>query len=200
MSKTTKTPKHLKEVIEAFDLPKRLKHESINLFPNLKPLNTLATKNLFIYGKSGTGKTINALNTLIHIALSTYPKGPKEDKDFLKKLYFEDFQCAYVNVPELLNHIRNSIKSNETDDLISKYKQVDYLILDDIGVEKQSPWVYEILYLLVNYRYNEYKYTIVTSNVDPQKLIDKFGDDRIISRIMDNSELVHKTKNWRVKK
>ena len=60
--------------------------------------------------------------------------------------------------------------------------QCDLLILDDIGVERGTPWTQERLYDLLNTRYNECKCTIFTSNLGPTEIEDKLGT-RIASRI-----------------
>ncbi len=54
------------------------------------------------------------------------------------------------------------------------------LVLDDLGVERNSDWAYERLFTIVNGRYNDLRPTIVTSNTPVERL-----DSRLVSRIMD---------------
>ena len=54
------------------------------------------------------------------------------------------------------------------------------LIIDDLGMESQTKWVNDTVYDIINYRYNDKKKTIYTSNVS---LKDMDYDDRIVSRI-----------------
>lgn len=56
------------------------------------------------------------------------------------------------------------------------------VILDDIGVEKNSEWVSTTLYTIINGRYENERPTILISNLNIKELADKV-DDRIVSRI-----------------
>lgn len=59
--------------------------------------------------------------------------------------------------------------------------QVPVLVVDDIGVEKQSPWVNEKLYEIINGRMIQKQVTVFTSNCRMEELP---LDERITSRIM----------------
>jgi DNA replication protein DnaC len=68
-------------------------------------------------------------------------------------------------------------------DVLRKYEEADILILDEIGTEKPSDWVFQMLYLLINYRYEYLKQTIIVSNFGLAELQERLNDDRIPSRI-----------------
>ena len=180
----------LAKIVYELQLPIRLKKESLLYFKQINkiPLDS----NILIYGKSGTGKTIQAINILINHALDNYP-----DNDILEYSFFSSFQYGYLNISEFLYNLRKSITSYLIDDYIQKYLNIDYIILDDIGVEKSTEWVHEILYLIINHRYNNYKKMIITSNLPPSDLSKKINDDRLMSRILTDTKIINKTHNYR---
>ena len=99
-----------------------------------------------------------------------------------------DFQienrALYLNTNIFLEQLRNSFDDKESNinTLLDRAYKCDLLILDDIGVERGTPWTQERLYDLLNTRYNECKCTIFTSNLSPSEIEDKLGT-RIASRI-----------------
>lgn len=56
------------------------------------------------------------------------------------------------------------------------------LLVDDLGAAKNSDWVEEITYRLINSRYQECRPTIFTSNIPPTQLTSALGD-RVASRL-----------------
>lgn len=99
--------------------------------------------NLFIFGSVGNGKTMLAVATAHNFA--------------------PYYSVAVWGVVDLFTTIRasfNSYNNTERPDL----KRPEILVLDDIGKSKASDFVYEELYNLVNYRWEQGKTTIFTSN------------------------------------
>jgi DNA replication protein DnaC len=78
------------------------------------------------------------------------------------------------------------------------YLSVDYLILDDIGVEKVTDFVKQSLYYLINTRYMYEKHIYFSSNLSLEDLGKKF-DERISSRISGMCKIKHfKGKDLRI--
>lgn len=77
--------------------------------------------------------------------------------------------------------------STSSSEIINTCRNAEVLILDDIGVEKQSAWVNETMYSILDYRLSQCKPTIFTSNHKPYELA---YDERIIDRITRMTELV----------
>lgn len=77
--------------------------------------------------------------------------------------------------------------STSSADIINLCRNCEVLILDDIGVEKQSAWVNETMYTILDYRMSQCKPTIFTSNHRPHELS---YDERIIDRISRMTELI----------
>jgi DNA replication protein DnaC len=63
------------------------------------------------------------------------------------------------------------------------------LILDDVGQEKGSTWVWEQLYILINRRYETLLPTIFTTNLDPGQWTSRWGG-AIASRITGMSLII----------
>ena len=64
-------------------------------------------------------------------------------------------------------------------EIINKYSLVDWLVLDDLGIEKTSDWSFQTLYLIINQRYEKLKPVIFTSNLSLEELAGQLGDDRL---------------------
>lgn len=77
--------------------------------------------------------------------------------------------------------------STSSAEIINLCRGCEVLILDDIGVEKQSAWVNETMYTILDYRMTQGRPTIFTSNHRPHELA---YDERIIDRITRMTELV----------
>lgn len=136
-------------------------------------------QSLFVTGEFGTGKTHKAVAMLKAYVMS------------LNCLEFREpftTKALFITVPELLVALRASFnqKSQESQEseaaLFARFCNVDFLVLDDIGVEKISDWVLQSLYVIINKRYSEQRQTIITSNLNLSELKQVIGE-RIASRI-----------------
>ena len=65
-----------------------------------------------------------------------------------------------------------------------KGKVVDLLHLDDVGAERQTEWVLEQLYSIVNTRYEDQRAIVVTTNLQPDELAAQIGE-RTVSRLIE---------------
>ena len=150
-------------------IQKDLKEIEIEVNPN--ELIFLRTGgSLFLTGATGSGKTLYSINVLLASLRLTFIKqfGPRVHK--------------FITVTNLLEEIKKSFDEDSETDPIGFYSEVDFLVLDDLGVEKITDWSLEKLYQIINHRYEFLKPTVFTSNLDLKELSDKLGD-RIPSRI-----------------
>jgi DNA replication protein DnaC len=78
---------------------------------------------------------------------------------------------AVYPVPRLLAEIKRTFDRDASDNYMAFFRRlctVDVLVLDDLGAEKQTEWVLEQLYSIVNERWQDRRSIVVTTNVpDP---------------------------------
>jgi DNA replication protein DnaC len=125
-------------------------------------------RGLWIFGDVGTGKT-----TL----------GMLASKEAIKRGH----SVAIYSVPRLLAEIRDTYDAGAGDrsygDFFNELGSIDLLHLDDLGAEKQTEWVLEQLYSLVNERYEQERSVVVTSNVTEVGELEQQIGKRTISRL-----------------
>jgi DNA replication protein DnaC len=81
---------------------------------------------------------------------------------------------AVYPVPRLLAEIKRTFDRDASDSYLGFFRRlctVDVLVLDDLGAEKQTEWVLEQLYSIVNERWQDRRSIVVTTNIpdaDPE--------------------------------
>lgn len=111
---------------------------------------------IYIEGTNGTGKT--------HLAVAIA----------LKLIYEDKIPVICKTAGDLLLDIKRTFNDNSTVDeaqVLDIYKQVDLLIIDDLGKEQCSDWSMSMLYSILNDRYEEMRPTIITTNYNAVGLI-----------------------------
>jgi DNA replication protein DnaC len=76
-------------------------------------------------------------------------------------------QCLFVDYRELLKEIQNSYNpSVQTTELeiLRPVFDADVLLLDELGAIRPTEWVWDTVSHILNYRYNEKKTTLITTN------------------------------------
>ncbi len=78
---------------------------------------------------------------------------------------------AVYPVPRLLAEIKRTFDRDASDNYLAFFRKlcsVDLLVLDDLGAEKQTEWVLEQLYSIINERWQDTRSIVVTTNLpDP---------------------------------
>jgi len=124
---------------------------------------------MWFFGNSGTGKTTLAM-LISKIALEA------------------GHSVAIYSLPKLLSRIRQTydaeIGEQSYAQLFERLANVDLLHLDDLGAEKQTEWVLEQLYALVNERYEAQRSLVVTTNLPEDELEKQIGV-RVVSRLVE---------------
>jgi DNA replication protein DnaC len=114
--------------------------------------NLDAGKGLWFDGPVGTGKTSLA----ILVAKAARDAG---------RTY------AVYPVPRLLAEIKRTFDRDSSDSYLGFFRRlctVDVLVLDDLGAERQTEWVLEQLFSIVNERWQDRRSIVVTTNIpDP---------------------------------
>jgi DNA replication protein DnaC len=157
--------------------------------------------NLVLSGGVGSGKT--------HLAVAILRELIREGEAGQKKLgyvkknvwHYVGNTALFASAPEILAEIRATYGSKEENEqeIIAKYANVGYLVLDDLGAEKSTEWSISTLYLIIDRRYrNEYP-TIVTTNLT----MDEIGQHisrRIASRLASGKVVTIKAPDYRMKR
>jgi DNA replication protein DnaC len=149
--------------------------------------DNLDRESAYLYGPVHSGKTIRAAQMLLQ---------------FEKEKYVEGYKVftAYIPVVELFFKIKKTYEKQDQSSefqLVDYYsKAVDFLLLDDIGPEYSTDWAMNILYLIINRRYEMMKTTVITSNLSINKLAERANDDRIPSRIRAMCQLIEMKKQY----
>lgn len=90
-------------------------------------------------------------------------------------------QTLMMTVPDLLDLLRSDYdEKHEQRDSLSKVREIDLLILDDLGTQNSTQWAVEKLFQIINYRYIKKLSTVFTTNLRLENI-----DGRIASRIRD---------------
>jgi DNA replication protein DnaC len=108
---------------------------------------------LLLVGPSGRGKTHLACAILSELVLTKSATG------------------LYVDFSDLLMKIQTSFRPDadmSKESVLTPYAEAEILVLDELGASKPHPWVLDVLYSLLNSRYNRKKVTIATSNFEDE--------------------------------
>jgi DNA replication protein DnaC len=73
---------------------------------------------------------------------------------------------VFCDFTDLLDRIQASYgRSDESsDDILDPYRAAELLVLDELGARRPTDWARDMLYGLLNTRYNRKRVTIVTTN------------------------------------
>lgn len=179
-------------------IPKRYEHCSLETFKDkttvLKNAKTRVQefvdlwpatddgRGLLLMGGCGAGKTHLAVAALVEIIKSGKPG----------RLTFSNFQ-------DLIQEIQASFDNDQVpskSELMRPLLETDLLVLDELGSQKPTTFVQDILYYLINTRYNEQKTTIFTTNyfdtpadAREETLVQRIGT-RLRSRLYEMANLV----------
>ena len=130
---------------------------------------------LLLYGDFGTGKTGLAVGALREWQVLKHEP------------------ALFITAPQLLDRIRETYSGRAEDseaEVLQLVKDVELLVLDDLGAERVTDWVQEKLFTIINYRHDWHRVTIFTSNLDIRRLAGHLGE-RIVWRIDEMAECVH---------
>jgi len=143
---------------------------------------TVGRESICLLGDAGRGKT--------HLALGAARLAREKGNSVLA-----------LKTIDLLTRIKRTYeKKDDTAEvaIMRVLKNVDLLVIDDIGVEKTTEWVLAKLYEVIDYRHGR-KSTIFTTNLTGKQMKEKEGM-ALVSRIW-GSELrieIEGDKDWRI--
>lgn len=121
-------------------------------------------RSLYIYGMPGTGKTFlaKALNNELVKAL---------------------VPVCFIRAVDLAITLRKETFGDQYKEVLAQFSKVPVLIIDDLGTQKNTEWVSETIFSILDSRYTNRLKTIITSNIAPSE----HGKDqiRLTSRLSD---------------
>ena len=127
-------------------------------------------KGYYFWGTPGSGKTLLACIILQELMLKYALPGRFVD---ISRQFFQRLKRSYDSTDELYG-----TEGQILDELI----EVPFLVIDDFGVQRNTEWESEMLYNLLDARYEKEHLTIITSNVHINDFIN-IAHGRIHSRI-----------------
>lgn len=148
------------------NIPRRYEHCSLDTFREKTPIlkvakqrvqnfvdlwpNSPEGKGLLLMGGCGVGKTHLAVAALIEIINSGKPG----------RLVFSNFQDMIQEIQASFDADTATTKA----EILRPILEADLLVLDELGSQKPTQFVQDILYYVINTRYNEERATIFTTN------------------------------------
>lgn len=89
----------------------------------------------------------------------------------------------FLRVVDFLDYLRRAFDPDSGVSFAERFdaaKQIELLVLDDLGAEHSTPWVNERLFSLLDDRYMRGRPTVITTNLEisklPPRLADRLGD------------------------
>lgn len=124
-------------------------------------------RGLYFWGPVGSGKT-HAATVVVNELIDRYL-----------------VETLFLNFPEAVGRFKLAIGDPENSDgvtLLERMKRVELLVMDDLGIEKPSAWVTDLLYRVVDERWRERRPMLVTSVLSPAGLALRYSP-QIASRM-----------------
>lgn len=123
------------------------------------------SKNILMFGKTGLGKT--------HLSLA-----------IANQVIQKGYDVLYDSAVNYLMQIEKEHfgRDDSGRDTLQSLLTADLLILDDLGVEYDTPFYTSTIYNIINTRLNRSLPTIVSTNLNHEGIQKKY-DDRIVSRL-----------------
>ena len=126
----------------------------------------------YFFGGAGTGKT--------YLLYAIY-----------KRLRTVNIRARVWNVPDELANLRLNYGEQGQGErgIDDEIRESAILLVDDFGAEKATEWNTEIMYRMINFRYENMLPTFFASNLSLQALAERSGD-RLASRIAEMCDVV----------
>ncbi len=122
-------------------------------------------KGLLLYGNCGTGKTYAACEVANALIDKEYP-------------------AFATNFSRILNELQETFEKQEYIDSLNRYR---LLVIDDLGIERDTPFAKEQVYNVVDGRYRSCKPMIITTNMSIEEIKNPkdIGNARIYERVLE---------------
>jgi len=93
-----------------------------------------------------------------------------------------------TNFPRILNKLQSSGWREDRNELFDRLQRYDFVVIDDLGVERGTEYALEQVYAVIDTRYRSGKPLIVTTNLAPDEIKkpENLAYERIYDRILEN--------------
>lgn len=143
------------------------------------------SEGIFLHGETGSGKT-HLLGCIANYLIEN------------------NVDVAYIVYADLLDKIRETYNEGNTEtesSILRRINSVSVLLVDDLGMEKNSEFAQKYLGQIIDHRYRNMLPTIITSNFTLPELKERSKNDmygeRVIWRCVETSRLYHLVGNLR---
>ena len=125
---------------------------------------------------------------------------------FMANYYNKKGYSVYIELwSESIRKIKAEFDVDKTKVIVERMRETGILFIDDLGNEYKSKWtIQEALINILNYRYENNKPTVITSNYDLDGLFKAYVDvagvqsaGQIVSRLKTFGVIEIKSKDWR---
>lgn len=137
-------------------------HKYVDNFPEMKKRG----KGLLLYGPVGTGKTYAAAC-------------------IANELISQGRPCLVTNFARIMNTLQGMFDGKQR--YLDDFNRLDLLVIDDLAAERDTSYVHEMIFNIIDSRYRSGKPLIVTSNLTQTELTAPCSVDkkRIYSRLLE---------------
>lgn len=129
---------------------------------------------LLFMGNPGTGKG--------HLAAS-----------IINEIVRSGFTALFTKAPRLLREVKETYSRNSEvteKEIYSRLEQIDLLIIDEIGVQFGTSTEQNIIFEILDTRYEDMRPTILTTNIRDLKTLERLLGERIVDRFFEGESKI----------
>lgn len=175
----------------------RQAQERLYRLSNLQAFKHMTLENFKTEGRMGLGDQQKSSLQIAHNQASHFAQNPNGWLLFMgaygcgkthlaaaiaNQVVYQGMPVLFLTVPDLLDWLRFSYGSTESnfESRFDEIRNIDLLVLDDLGTQNTTPWAEEKLYQILNHRYTHRLPTVITTNQALEEI-----EGRIRSRLKD---------------